>query len=43
MARQVNEVLGQIVAEQRGVDASKAESVVKGMRSSGVYQEDVWS
>ena len=43
MARQVNDILGQIVAEQRGVDAAKAESVVKGMRSSGVYQEDVWS
>ncbi|KAK4941765.1 hypothetical protein LTR10_018369 [Elasticomyces elasticus] len=43
MAREVNDVLGQIIAQERGVDAAKAEQVVKGMRSSGVYQEDVWS
>lgn len=43
MAREVNEVLGQIIAQERGVDAAKAESIVKGMRSSGTYQEDVWS
>ena len=43
MAREVNDVLGQIISEQRGVDASKAESIVKSMRGMGVYQEDVWS
>ncbi|EXJ75379.1 NADPH-cytochrome P450 reductase [Cladophialophora psammophila CBS 110553] len=43
MAREVNEVLGQIIAAERGVDEKKAEQVVKSMRSSGVYQEDVWS
>jgi NADPH-ferrihemoprotein reductase len=43
MAREVNDVLGQIVAEERGVDAKKGEEVVKQMRSSGAYQEDVWS
>ncbi|ETI20816.1 NADPH-cytochrome P450 reductase [Cladophialophora carrionii CBS 160.54] len=43
MAREVNEVLGQIIASERGVDEKKAEQVVKSMRSSGVYQEDVWS
>ena len=43
MARQVNEVLAKIVSEERGVELAKAEGIVKGMRSSGVYQEDVWS
>jgi NADPH-ferrihemoprotein reductase len=43
MAREVNEVLGQIIAKERGVDEKKAEQTVKSMRSSGVYQEDVWS
>ena len=43
MAREVNEVLGQLIASERGVDEKKAEQVVKSMRSSGVYQEDVWS
>jgi NADPH-ferrihemoprotein reductase len=43
MARQVNDELGHIIAKERGVDDKKAEQIVKGMRSSGVYQEDVWS
>ena len=43
MAREVNEVLGQIISQERGVDEKKAEQTVKSMRSSGVYQEDVWS
>jgi NADPH-ferrihemoprotein reductase len=43
MAREVNEVLGQVIAEERGVPAEKGEQIVKGMRSSGAYQEDVWS
>ncbi|KIW60491.1 NADPH-cytochrome P450 reductase [Exophiala xenobiotica] len=43
MAREVNDVLGQIIAAERGIDEKKAEQVVKSMRSSGVYQEDVWS
>lgn len=43
MAREVNDILGQIIAAERGIDLQKAEQVVKGMRSSGVYQEDVWS
>ncbi|KPI39042.1 NADPH--cytochrome [Cyphellophora attinorum] len=43
MAREVNDVLGQIIAKERGVDEKKAEQTVKSMRSSGVYQEDVWS
>lgn len=43
MAREVNDVLGQIIAEEKGVDVRKGEEVVKNMRSSGAYQEDVWS
>jgi NADPH-ferrihemoprotein reductase len=43
MAREVNVVLGQIIAEQRGIDPQKGEEIVKNMRSSNMYQEDVWS
>ena len=43
MAREVNDVLVELIASERGVDQKKAEQVVKSMRSSGVYQEDVWS
>jgi len=43
MAREVNDILGQIIAAERGLDEKKAEQIVKSMRSSGVYQEDVWS
>ncbi|TVY35368.1 NADPH--cytochrome P450 reductase [Lachnellula occidentalis] len=43
MAREVNIVLAKIIAEQRGVSEAKGEEVVKGMRSSSQYQEDVWS
>ncbi|KAI9772479.1 MAG: NADPH-cytochrome P450 reductase [Geoglossum simile] len=43
MAREVNIVLGQIIAEQRGLSEAKGEEIVKMMRSSNLYQEDVWS
>ncbi|KAJ4421209.1 hypothetical protein N0V85_000302 [Neurospora sp. IMI 360204] len=43
MAREVNTVLGQIISEQRGIPEAKAEEIVKNMRSSNQYQEDVWS
>jgi NADPH-ferrihemoprotein reductase len=43
MAREVNILLGQIFAQERGVPEAKAESEVKAMRSSNRYQEDVWS
>ena len=43
MARDVAAGLAAIVAEQRGVGAEAAEGVVRGMRSRGQYQEDVWS
>lgn len=43
MAREVNLVLGQIIAESRGMGPERGEEMVKHMRSSGSYQEDVWS
>ena len=43
MAREVNDVLGQIISEQRGVPKQKGEEIVKGMRAANQYQEDVWS
>ncbi|KAI2637138.1 NADPH-cytochrome P450 reductase [Hypomontagnella submonticulosa] len=43
MAREVNTVLAQIIAEQRGISEAKAEEIVKNMRASNQYQEDVWS
>ena len=43
MAREVNTMLGQIISQQRGVSVEKGEEVVKAMRSSNQYQEDVWS
>lgn len=43
MAREVSDTLVQIIAEQRGVDKSRAESIVKSMRAANQYQEDVWS
>lgn len=38
MAREVNNVLGQIISEQRGIPEAKAEEIVKNMRSSNQYQ-----
>ncbi|RYP03693.1 hypothetical protein DL764_004954 [Monosporascus ibericus] len=43
MAREVNTVLAQIIAEQRGIPESKGEEIVKNMRAANHYQEDVWS
>ncbi|KAI1981551.1 hypothetical protein LOZ53_003855 [Ophidiomyces ophidiicola] len=43
MAREVNNILGQIIAEQRGLPVEKGEELVKNMRNKGLYQEDVWS
>lgn len=43
MAREVNALLARIIAQQRGVPESKAEEIVKSMRASNQYQEDVWS
>lgn len=43
MAREVNTLLAKIISEQRGVPEQKAEDIVKAMRASNQYQEDVWS
>jgi len=43
MAREVNEVLAQIISDKRGVSKQKGEEIVKAMRASNQYQEDVWS
>ncbi|KAJ2995588.1 hypothetical protein NUW58_g1227 [Xylaria curta] len=43
MAREVNTVLGQIIAKERDVPESKGEEIVKNMRAANQYQEDVWS
>jgi NADPH-ferrihemoprotein reductase len=38
MAREVNAVLAQIIAEQRGVSDTKGEEIVKNMRAANQYQ-----
>lgn len=38
MAREVNTVLVKVIAEQRGLPESKAEEIVKSMRSANQYQ-----
>ena len=43
MAREVNDTLCEIIAEQRGITRQKGEEVVKGMRAANQFQEDVWS
>ncbi|KAL2023415.1 hypothetical protein VTK56DRAFT_2772 [Thermocarpiscus australiensis] len=43
MAREVNAVLAQILAAERGIPEARAEDIVKQMRAANQYQEDVWS
>lgn len=43
MAKDVAILIEKIIKEQRGVEASVAEEIVKTMRSEGLYQEDAWS
>jgi hypothetical protein len=38
MAREVNTVLAQIIAEQRNIPESNSEDIVKSMRSANQYQ-----
>lgn len=38
MAREVNTILAQIIAEGRGVSEAKAEEIVKNMRAANQYQ-----
>jgi len=43
MAREVNVLLGKIISKYRNVSETKGEEIVKAMRASNQYQEDVWS
>ena len=43
MAREGNTLLGKIIAKYRNVSETKGEEIVKAMRASNQYQEDVWS
>lgn len=43
MAKEVSKTLAQVIEKERSVPTEKAEQIVKSMRSSGIYQEDVWS
>lgn len=43
MAREVNTIIGQIVSKERGLPEEKGEELVRAMRTSNTYQEDVWS
>ncbi|KAF2855552.1 NADPH-cytochrome p450 reductase-like protein [Plenodomus tracheiphilus IPT5] len=43
MAREVNTLLGKLISKYRNVSESKGEEIVKAMRASNQYQEDVWS
>ena len=43
MAREVNDTLVQLIADQRGIERRRAEEIVKSMRATNQLQEDVWS
>lgn len=43
MAREVNTTLGKIIATERGLTEQQGEDLVKRLRNSNLYQEDVWS
>jgi NADPH-ferrihemoprotein reductase len=43
MAREVNTIMARIISEKRGLPEAKGEEIVKKMRTSNQYQEDVWS
>ncbi|KAF2703605.1 NADPH-cytochrome P450 reductase [Pleomassaria siparia CBS 279.74] len=43
MAREVNTLLSKIISKYRNVSETKGEEIVKAMRASNQYQEDVWS
>ena len=38
MAREVNAILAQIIAAERGIPENKAEDIVKNMRAANQYQ-----
>lgn len=43
MAREVNNTLGKIISTERGLTEQQGEDLVKRLRNSNLYQEDVWS
>jgi NADPH-ferrihemoprotein reductase len=43
MAREVNALLSKLISKYRNVSETKGEEIVKAMRASNQYQEDVWS
>ncbi|KAF8463505.1 hypothetical protein BDZ91DRAFT_784063 [Kalaharituber pfeilii] len=43
MAREVNTTLAKIISKERGLPSAQGEEIVKRMRTSNLYQEDVWS
>ncbi|KAF1993597.1 NADPH-cytochrome P450 reductase [Amniculicola lignicola CBS 123094] len=43
MAHDVNNLLGKLIASHRNVSAEKGKEIVKAMKASNQYQEDVWS
>ncbi|KAI5785552.1 hypothetical protein DFH27DRAFT_263331 [Peziza echinospora] len=43
MAREVNTTLSKLIAKERGLTLAQGEEIVKRMRTSNLYQEDVWS
>jgi len=43
MAREVNTLLGKLISKHRNLPESKGDEIVKAMRASNQYQEDVWS
>lgn len=43
MAREVNSTLGKILSAERGLTEEQGHELVKRLRSSNLYQEDVWS
>ncbi|KAK9350690.1 NADPH--hemo protein reductase [Lipomyces doorenjongii] len=42
MAREVNAVISQIIAEKKGVSLEEGKYAVKAMKTRGAYQEDIW-
>ena len=43
MAREVNSLLGKIIEKERGLKEGGGDDVVKMLRASNFYLEDVWS
>lgn len=42
MAKAVQKVLAEVISKERSLSPADSESVIKQMRDTGGYQEDVW-